>query len=55
VTAKVLEAIQEAMPEVRVPIREASQATEAVRMPINSAADAADEPAQKSEVAAAAE
>jgi recombination protein RecA len=55
VTAKVLEAIQEAMPDVRVPIREADPAAEAVRMPINGDADAAAEPAQEPGVAAAAE
>jgi recombination protein RecA len=59
VTTKVLEAIQEAMPDVRVPIREAHQAAEAVRIPTNGDAEvAAEEEAEASEksgVAAASE
>ena len=40
VTTKVLEAIQEAMPDVRVPIREANKAVEeAVRIPMNGDAE----------------
>ncbi|HEU0194440.1 MAG TPA: recombinase RecA [Gaiellales bacterium] len=55
VTAKVLEAIQEAMPDVRVPIREANHPTEAVRMPISGDADTGAEPAEKPGIVAAAE
>jgi recombination protein RecA len=55
VTTKVLEAIQEAMPDVRVPIREANRAAEAVRIPMNGDAGEAVEEAEKPGVATATE
>ena len=56
VTTKVLEAIQEAMPDVRVPIREANKAVEdVVRIPMSGNAEEAAEASEKSGVAAASE